>query len=313
MRESDIVNSILLPLFEDAGYETNEVKFDYNVVSYVSKNSSGIRLRPDIVLFEGDNNPILVIETKSPWHMEKLEDATSKPLMYSDSLNIPIYALTDGNMFILFSKDKGEIIRIQSISDDYERLVKILAKDNLKKYSSEIKKQEPKGFDIELDKEWIDQINNELFIFNEDINEVKSLGARIIGYLGDKAFEKFCRINDISAMPVMVGKADFIVGNEKVFVKAMIEQEGEKRKRSIIHSTLNQFNDSILVLVVIHAVQNDTELLGYSFKKASIIGYIRSDAVLKSSSSLSNKQILKRSDFMPIGNWLEQRLGGDRV
>jgi len=306
MKESDIINSIIYPLLTDAGYKQNEIRVDYAITSYASKDSSGIQLRPDIVLFDKQNNAILVIETKLYFSESNLEDTRNQAIRYSDALNLPLYAISDGRSFQLISKNKGEIYHTDSIVDNYNEITKVLNKENLRNYSLESRKDELEGVDIELEQEWIDQINKEIFNFNENVNEIRTLGAKAIGWLGERIFKKYCDLNGIPVIPVMLGYADFIVGQEKVIIKTIIEEEGKPQKRSVLQLRLTKSEESILILVVIRGKKDEDELLGYSFQQASLIGYI---PINNSSSSLNNKYLLKRSDLLPMDNWRRIRMG----
>jgi hypothetical protein len=300
MKESDIINLIIYPLLKDAGYNQNEIRVDYAITSYASKDSSGIRLRPDIVLLDKQNRAILVIEAKSPIRESSLEDAKKQALRYSDALNLPIYAATNGNSFQLVSKNKGQIYHTDSIVDSYNEIVEVLNKENLRKYSFDSREDDLDGVEIELEQKWISQINKE--IFDENENEIKTLGARAIGWLGERVFEKYCNINGIPIVPAMLGYADFIARQEKITVKTIIEEEGKKQKRSVLQLSLNSLEGLILILVVVRVKKDEDEFLGYSFHKASIIGYIPMNKI-SPSCSLNNKYLLKRSELLPIDHW----------
>jgi len=297
MKERTIQETILYPLFIEAGHKHSEIILDHVVTTYKSNQNDGIRLRTDIVVFDDDQKAIIVVETKSPIDPRGLDNTISKSLSYSEVLDSPFFAATDGLTFKLFSRENGEIFDTNNMKKDYKELINILKKENLNKFLVENKKNKKKSFEILIEKKWVDESYNNTFLFNGNINEVQNVGARITEWLAEKVFEKYCEINGI--YPIKTHSyfdADFIIKDEKIALKAFIEVKDQTKKKKFNYST--KLNNVNIVWIVINAIQDDNELLEYSFPSANIIGYIKAGETKMKNSIVS----VDRFDLEPIEN-----------
>ncbi|WOI43271.1 MULTISPECIES: type I restriction enzyme HsdR N-terminal domain-containing protein [Bacillus] len=308
MKEADILHKILHPIVLQAGYRNEEVSLDYMITSNIGGGE--IRLKPDIVLFseEDKKTPLLVIEMKSSYSLtgEKLEKTIGQTLFYSKEIGLPIFAITDGISFYLYSENKNLLVKIDSLENERERLVDLLSKDNLKEFIGGLKVDKNKiSSVIELEREWLSQIDEEV-LFLEDANyEIKNIGRKVISYLGEKVFGKFCEKEEIPHRKVNLDSSfDFIVGLEKVEVKATLVDNKSNRNIFIYQQDKSAVT---IICIAIYVDLDDEALLGYNFKHAEVIGYARTDELEDNGRTV---RLIRQSELSPINKWTESVKGG---
>ncbi|MCM3675027.1 type I restriction enzyme HsdR N-terminal domain-containing protein [Peribacillus simplex] len=306
MKEAEILNKVLLPTIIEAGFENDEVSLNYLITSNVGGGE--IRFRPDIVLFDDKENkkPVLVIELKSSLtkSVDKLNNAVEQALFYSSEIGVPIFAITDGIKFYLYSSNKLLLEKIDSIESEYQTFQDLLSKENLNELIRKVKMDKDEiNKVVGLEEEWLEQIDEEILAFNDVSNEVNNIGAKVVGYLGEKVFEKFCIQEGISFRKTNLDNSfDFIVGSEKVEVKAILVDNKLKRYKF----SYNPNSLSTIIYVAIYVDLNDDALLGYNFKQAEIVGYVNE----KFKNDNRPVQIIRQTDLLPIKNWIDSVNGG---
>lgn len=310
MKEADILNKVLNPIILKKGYENNEVDLNYLITSNIAGGE--IRFRPDIVLLnnENDKNPLLVIELKSSLTKSRdiFEKAIEQTLFYSNEIGLPIFAITDGISFYLFANDKSILAKIDSIQDESEKLEELLSKGSLLEFIRKIKLRENSDTKlIELEKEWLNQIDEEALFLDDTQLELKYTGAKVVGYIAEKVFEKFCSQEEIPFRSTnLTNTFDYIIGSEKIEIKAtLVHNKSKKYRLHIRHDD----PDTTIIFIAIHVDLDDDAILGYNFKQAEIVGYINTKD-FKKLANLSITKILQQSDLLPINNWIEGVKGG---
>lgn len=306
MNEAEILQKVLVPKILETGFENGEVSLDYTITSNVGGGE--VRLRPDLVLFNDKENktPLLVIELKKSF--DKLDAGVEQALFYSNGIGVPIFAVTDGKSFYLYSNNKSLLAKIDSIESDYQKFQALLSKEKLKELIGKAKVDMDKLIKvIELDEKWLTLIGEEINLLNDVSNEVENIGAKVVSYLGEKVFEKFCIQERILYRKTsLFSSIDYIVGNEKVEVKAILVDNKMKRYKF----SYRQNQASTIICIVIHVDLNDDALLGYNFKQAEIVGYVNANKYEDDSRQI---RIIRQSDLLPIKNWIDGQKGGVRI
>ncbi|PGT57942.1 type I restriction enzyme HsdR N-terminal domain-containing protein [Bacillus thuringiensis] len=303
MKEADILKGILYPIILQAGYEKDEIALDYFIKSNIGGGE--IRLRPDIVLFD-EKTPLLVIELKHSLSTDKQNKAMEQALFYSNEIGLPIFAITDGISFYLYSSDKSMVTKIDSIEGAKQKLEFLLSKESLKGLIGNIQEDTGKFTSIiELERKWLTQIDEEVLFLDDGQNELKYIGAKVVSYLGERVFEKFCVQEGIPYKNInLVSSFDFMVGTEKVEVKATLVNNKSKAYKFRYHQ---KNTATTIICVVIYGDLDDEALLGYNFTQAEVVGFARTDE-LKNKTSVA--PIIKQSDLLPINKWIEGIKGG---
>jgi hypothetical protein len=308
MKEADILHKVLYPIISQAGYDNDEIALDYIIKSNIGGGE--IRVRPDLVLFNNNKTPLLVIELNPFFSFStgKLDNVLEKTLFYSNEIGVSIFAITDGNRFYVYSKNKTLLARIDSIQGEKQRFKDLLSKGSLEVLIKEIEKDEDtKTSKIELDKEWLDQIEDEVLFLDDISNELKYIGAKVVGYLGEKVFEKFCLQQGIKYRQVNIASNfDYIVGAEKVEVKATLVDNKAKRYR--FNYRPNNRSETTIVCIAIFVDLDDEAILGYNFKHAEVVGFTNADYMNKKEGHVV--RLIRQSDLLPINKWIDGLKGG---
>ncbi|MDR0170885.1 type I restriction enzyme HsdR N-terminal domain-containing protein [Bacillus paranthracis] len=309
MKEADILHKVLYPIILETGFENDEIALEYLIKSNIGGGE--IRVRPDIVLFKDkyDKTPLLVIEL-NPFislSAEKLNNVVEKTLFYSNEIGVPIFAITDGISFYIYSRNKSLLAKIDSISEEEQRFKALLSKESLTGFIDEINKAEDKvASKVELEKEWLTKIDEEVLFLDNIDSELKYIGAKVVGYLGERVFEKFCLQQGITFRSVNLAPSfDFIVGSEKIEVKAILVDNKSKRYRFRYRQNSN--SETTIVCIAIYVDLDDEALLGYNFKYAEVVGFAKADNLYKEGSTI---RLIKPSDLSPIDKWIEGLKGG---
>lgn len=301
MKEADIIKNIILPFLLESGFKQEEITLDYTVTT--DFNGGKVNFRPDIVLFD-KNQPLLLIEVKSAPYFN-FNSAVSQASYYSELLDAPFYAISDGNELNVFSKSNESINKIRLAHRGDETLKDFLLKTLI--VEKLMSSNDNNITSLKIEEMWLTEITDEILLNIKNV-DFRKLGARIVGWLGEKLFEEFCIKQGIKIKkPTLDLGYDFLVGEEMVEVKTILEHKNVKKH----NYRLKKLPRKSVTFVFIHIETkiNEDATLGYDFNRAYIAGYytLAGDSEVKSLT-----RVVERSELLPITQWAEQRIGGGK-